>query len=258
MKKIIFDHDLGSDCDDAGAAAIVIKAHMAGECECLAITHAIGDHHGAYAIKAICEYFGADDIEVGCNRENNKLSTPDYYTCTKYTTEKYFKDRELPYLESNVKILRRIMASNGAKDITLVTTGPLTTIYELYKSGPDDISPKTGRELVQENVAEFICGAGCFNDPNCREWNLRADMESALDVINDPAVPMIFVGNNVGGGIFTGDLLRDFDENYPVRDCYFLLHDWKDCVRNSWDLVTVYYAIYGDRKSTRLNSSHQQ
>jgi hypothetical protein len=246
MKKIIFDHDLGGDCDDAAAAAIVIKAHKAGECRCLAITHAIGDHNGAYVIKALCEYFGVDDIEIGCNRENSKCSDEPYRNCTKATAEKYFRGREMPEPESNIRIIRRIMANNGGKkDITLVTTGPLITIDELYKSGADDISPKTGRELVRETVAEFVCGAGCFSDPNCHEWNIVADLESALNVINDPAIPMIFVGNNVGGPIFTGHLLRDFDENYPVRDCYLIVNEGKGFLRNSWDLVTMYYAIYG-------------
>ncbi|MBQ1502894.1 MAG: dockerin type I repeat-containing protein, partial [Clostridia bacterium] len=38
MQKLILDHDLGPDCDDAAAVCIVVKAHMKGEINCLAIT----------------------------------------------------------------------------------------------------------------------------------------------------------------------------------------------------------------------------
>lgn len=246
IKKIIYDHDLGSDCDDAGAIAILVKAHKAGRCRALAITNCIGDHYGAYCTGAICEYFGVSDIEIGCNRENDKLSDSSYHHCTKTTAEKWYNGREYPEYESNVKLLRRIFANNNKKDITFVTTGPLTTVFELFKSGADEISDKSGRELFIENVAEFVCGAGNFTgDTQNREWNLRADPESALEVVNKPAVPMTFVGNNVGGGIFTGNRLPDVDEKYPVRECYYLLWDYERCDRNSWDLVTIYYAIYG-------------
>lgn len=245
-KKIIYDHDLGSDCDDAGAIAILVKAHKAGRCRALAITSCIADPYGAICTGAICEYFGAGDIEIGRNLSNSKLSEEGYDVCTKGTAEMWYKDRAYPEYESSVTLLRRILAENGKKDITFVTTGPLITVHELLKSGPDEISPKTGKELFEENIAEFVCGAGNFSgDTENREWNIRADPESALYVINDPVVPMTFVGNNVGGCIMTGNRLPECDENYPVRESYYQLWNHENCIRNSWDLVTVYYAIYG-------------
>ena len=245
-KKIIYDHDLGSDCDDAGAVAILVKAHKAGRCRALAITSCIADPYGAICTGAICEYFGVDDIPIGANRSNNKLSEKGYDDCTRVAAEKWYNGGPYPEYESSVTLLRRILAENGKKDITFVTTGPLITVHELLKSGPDEISPKTGKELFEENIAEFVCGAGNFTgDTENREWNIRADPESALYVINDPVVPMTFVGNNVGGGIFTGNRLPDCDERYPVRESYYLLWNYENCVRNSWDLVTVYYAVYG-------------
>ncbi len=246
LKKIIYDHDLGSDCDDAAALAILIKAHKAKRCKALAVTCCIADKYSAPCTQAICEYFDVSDIPIGRNLENNKHSEDCYHDCTKVTCEKWYGDREPPSHESNVKLLRRVLAENGKKDITFITTGPLTTVFELFRSGPDEISKKTGRELFGENVAQFVCGAGNFTgDTENREWNLVADPEAALEVVNEPEVPMTFVGNNVGGCIFTGNHLPDCDERYPVRECYYLLWNYEKCVRNSWDLVTVYYGIYG-------------
>lgn len=246
LKKIIYDHDLGSDCDDAGAIAILVKAHKAERCKALAITCCVADKYSAPCTQAICEYLGVWDIPIGRNLENSKHSSEGYHDCTKVAVEKWYGDRALPEYESNVRLLRRTLAENGKRDITFITTGPLTTLYELFLSGADDISAKTGRELFAENVSEFVCGAGNFTgDTANREWNVRADSESAVEVINKSDIPITFVGNNVGGGIFTGNLLPDCDEAYPVRECYYLLWNYEKCVRNSWDLVTVYYGIYG-------------
>ena len=38
MNKIIFDTDIGGDCDDAGALAILHEAQNAGKAELLAVT----------------------------------------------------------------------------------------------------------------------------------------------------------------------------------------------------------------------------
>ena len=183
MKKIILDHDLGSDCDDAAAAAIAIKSHKNGTCKVLAITQSIGSHYGSYAIQALCEYFDVSDIPIGINVESDLNDDDGFATCTKFTTEKYFKGRVLPRLEGNTRLLRKILAENGKKDITFVTTGPLTTVSELFKTRADDISEKSGLQLFKENVVEFVCGVGNVHDPNNREWNIRADPTSAIDEI---------------------------------------------------------------------------
>ena len=41
-KQIIFDTDIGGDCDDAGALAILHEAQNAGKAELLAVTRVRG------------------------------------------------------------------------------------------------------------------------------------------------------------------------------------------------------------------------
>ena len=41
MEKIILDTDMGCDCDDVGALALVCGAHKRGEAALLGVTHAI-------------------------------------------------------------------------------------------------------------------------------------------------------------------------------------------------------------------------
>ena len=256
MKKLIFDHDLGSDCDDAGAGAIVAKAVKAGDCKVLAVTHAISDPYGQYAMEAIFEYLGVTGIPFGYNLENQKLGTEDYHQCAKYAVEKYFGNRPLPERKSNIKLLRKVLAENNQKDITLLTTGPSVTLFELYRTQGDEISPKSGRELVADNICEFIYTGGNFVSSEVMDWNNRADPESSFAVLNDSPIPITYCGNEIGGCIFTGQILPDQPEDYPLRDCYYLLTNFEDCVRNSWDLVAAYIAIYGPGKYWRVNRGY--
>ena len=39
MIKLMFDTDMGSDCDDAGALALLHELATLGECEILSVTH---------------------------------------------------------------------------------------------------------------------------------------------------------------------------------------------------------------------------
>lgn len=252
MKKIIFDHDLGSDCDDGGAGAILAKAHRDGLVRVLAVTHAIANPYGQYCMEAIFEYLGAEGVPFGYNLENDKCREDDCHMSTKGPAERYYArvGRPFPERKSNLKLLRRVLAENGGKnDILLVVTGPLITLYELYRSGPDEISPKTGLELAKENIERIIIAAGNFQSFDVREWNIRCDAESALAVLNHSPIPILYSGNEVGGCIISGQSLADQPEDYPLRDCYYELNNayqTNECTRNSWDLVVAYYAVYGD------------
>ena len=248
-KKIIFDHDLGSDCDDGAAGVILARAVKNGLCDALAVTHSVGNPHGQYVMESLFEYFGVrDNIPFGYLFQDVNADDT-FHGSTKRTAEMYYLEKGRPYPErqSNVKVFRKVLAENNAKDIILVSTGPFTSLRELYESGPDEISPKTGIELVKENICLFCCAAGCFTSSEVREWNIRADVESAFEVLNNSPIPITYFGNNVGGAFMTGQDLPNEPEDYPLRNSYMELHNFSgESARPSWDLVVMYYAIYGE------------
>lgn len=247
MKKIIFDHDFGSDCDDGGAGAMLVKAAQKGLVKILAVTHAVANPYGQYCMEAIFEYLGMKDVPFGYNLENDKFSTDDYHSCTKTAADAYYikKDRPFPERKSNIKLLRKVLSGNGAKDITLVTTGMLTTIYELCRSGADEISPKTGLELLQENIAEFVLTGANFESEEVREWNVRADIEAGMYTVNEFPMPITYVGSEVGFYIVSGQIFASQPEDYPLREAFYAVNDYNDCTRFSWDQAAMHYAIYG-------------
>ena len=70
MNKIIFDTDIGGDCDDAGALAILHEAQNAGKAELLAVTLSTSSPYAAGCADAINRYYGhivpiADTNQIG-------------------------------------------------------------------------------------------------------------------------------------------------------------------------------------------------
>ncbi len=247
MKKIIYDHDFGADCDDGGAGAMLAKAHRDGHVKVLAVTQAIANPYGQYCMEAIFDYLGVSGIPFGYNLENSKFSGDVYHLCTKSPAEKYYAAKKKPFPEqqSGIRLLRKVLSENNRKDITLVTTGMLTTVYGLCLSGPDDISPKTGLELLAENIEEYVLGGANFESEDVREYNVRADIEAGMYVVNQAPFPITYVGSEVGFYIISGQILADQPEDYPLREAFYAVNEGKDCTRFSWDQADMHYAIFG-------------
>ena len=65
-KKIIFDTDIGWDCDDAGALALIHSLCNKGEAELLAVTATYYHRYVAGCIDAINRFYGRI-VPVGVN-----------------------------------------------------------------------------------------------------------------------------------------------------------------------------------------------
>ena len=63
--KIILDTDMGPDCDDAGALALLHKLEKLGEAEILAVMHCTSSIWGPGCIDAINTYYKRPDIPIG-------------------------------------------------------------------------------------------------------------------------------------------------------------------------------------------------
>ena len=245
MRKIIFDTDMGVDCDDAAALAILLNAHKKKECKIEAIT-ASSTREGATAtIKVICDYYGVKtDIgamsqpSIPCDSMNNySFAVKNKYNETDVETDA-------------VRLIRKKLASSSEK-ITLIAVGPLTNVARVLKSEPDDVSDKSGIELVKEKVDVCFVMGGSFSQNKQMyanihpEWNIVQDIFSAQTVTNEMPIPMIFCPFEAGINVFTvmgkGDnpvwyCMYKYAENnkYPYEDGF---------LRPSWDPITVLCAI---------------
>lgn len=241
MTKIILDTDLGRDCDDAGALALLHSLADGGRAEILAVTHCASEISGAVTIKMINEWYGRGDIPVG--RYGRKVFLEEEI-CKRFTEplmKRYLENNSMPSFESSVTVLRRALAQN--EDVTIAVIGMMNNIAELLKSEADDVSPLSGAELVKNSVKNMYIMGGSFADASYAEYNIVSDLESAQYVSENCPVPINYCGFELGENIKSGTRLIGAAEDNPVRFSYYRHCGIEKIPHFSWDPVTVYCAV---------------
>lgn len=256
MKKIIFDTDIGGDCDDAGALALLHECERAGRAELIAVTISTGSPYAAGCADAINRWY-KHVVPVGQTETPPPGEDADFYPqsygchiATMYENGYFPRTDKRP--ENAVRLLRRALTQSEGK-VTLVAVGSLGNLAALLDSGGDDISPLPGRELMREK-AEEVALMGCFfpsrevpevwfGDVKMEaECNIAADIPAARKVFGECPVSVAVAHYLTGLGIRTGGALIEKDRKNPVAESYFV-HSRGD--RESWDLVAAYYSVFG-------------
>lgn len=241
MIKIILDTDLGRDCDDAGALALLHTMASEGKAEILAVTLCTSEISSAVTTKMINEWYGNSEIPIGRYEEKPFLEEE---ICKRFTAplmEKYLERNSILEFENAKRVLRRAIAENT--DVTIAVIGMMNNIEVLLRSEPDDISPLNGIELVKNNVRCFYVMGGNFKDSSYVEYNIVSHVESAKYVSENSPVPVVYCGFELGDKIKSGTALLEADDENPVKYAYT-----KHCTREriphfSWDPVTVFCAV---------------
>lgn len=257
MTKIIFDTDIGGDCDDTGALAIVHECERAGKAKLLAVTLSTASPYAAGCADAINRWYG-HEVPIGQTKKKPPEENADFYAESygRHISEVYgnaYKAGGGKTPEDAVRLLRRVLAENRGEKISLVVVGCCINIAALIKSGGDDISPLSGRELLARQAKELSL-MGCFfpseevpeiwfGDYKMEaECNIQTDIEAARTVFAECPVPVSVAHYLVGWHIHTGGVLIEKDRKNPVAESYFV-HSHGN--RDSWDLVASYVAIFG-------------
>ena len=258
--KIIFDTDIGNDCDDAGTLAMLHRLCDKGEAELLAVTHCYSNPYFAGCIDAINRYFGRE-VPVGINYATPRATWGCYAEplCetfeNTYPAEVYGTPDAAP---DTTVLLRRILADAEDGSITLVVTGALTSMAGLITSPADDISPLTGKELVSRKLARTIVMGGRFfetwpmpvypdGNPNGTpvtwEWNIHdSGRWAAKTVFDEWCGELVFASYELGSYIKTmvGYPAREGLQN-PVALAYEIHNHGAG--RCSWDQTAMLEAI---------------
>ena len=242
-KQIIFDTDIGMDCDDAAALGILLNAHKRGECEILAITASTGREGATATVNAICDYYGVNGIPVGrmkrmlqCDGVNNYARA----VMEKYGTEDVETDA--------VPLLRKTLAGAAGK-VSVIAVGPLSNLEELLKSKADEFSPLCGAELVKQKVDKLYVMIGSFSQnfggKRFREWNLLQDVPAARYVIENWGTKKVYLPHEIGAAVFIEMGQNENPVWYSMKN--FAIANGVDISngyrRESWDPVTCMIAL---------------
>ncbi len=256
--RIIFDTDMGSDCDDAGALAVLHVYADRGLAEIVGCIYSSGKvPYGAGVVEAINIYYGRPEIPIGAAHDDRVGDPVDKMTAEKLARDTAAFGNTIIHSRDahEMTVLnRRLLAEASDHSIVYLTVGHTNGFHDLLVSPPDDISPLNGQELVRRKVKRWVAmgGLGADNKEGQyrKEWNFHANGSAPYTkyLVENCPVPIVFIAT--GTDVYTGKSLKTTPPGNIVRTAY---RDWLwntskktlDDQRPSWDLIAVHYAVKG-------------
>lgn len=253
--KIIFDTDIGGDCDDTGALAMVHRLAEKGLCELLCVTVSTSNPYSAGCADAINRWYnrvvpiGQTDKVIPGDDEKFFEVCYGKHICENFEND-YYGTGKKP--ENAVKLLRKTLATSNEK-VNFIVIGSLVNVAGLLLSKPDEISSLSGEELIKQKVECFSVMGGHFpkngdeevwfgTEQMLAECNIKVDISSAKIFFEKCPVNCVVSQFFIGWKMLTGNVLIERERKNPVAESYFV-HSHGN--RSSWDLTSAYYAILG-------------
>jgi inosine-uridine nucleoside N-ribohydrolase len=237
VPNIIFDTDLGSDCDDAGALALLHAFADHGEVNLLGVMFTSGrNRYGVGVCDAINTWYGRGDLPLGQYQVADVGDPTDLYSKAVATATNTYHHNIVDSAPELLGAYKALLSKQPDNSVTIVTVGHPCGVLRLLQD-------PTGKALVQRKVVRCVSMTYTTTQP-IRDWNFgRCDAEKcAGDFLRDWPTPMYF--SEAGEKILTGNRkLPLTPENNPVRESY---RRWRTALvegRPSWDLVAVLFAV---------------
>lgn len=258
--KIIYETDMETDCDDAGALAMLHAFQDNGEVHLLAVMHNTSDDYSVGYIDAVNTYYGHPDLPIGSYIKDDTYSRDIAILlncCTDYT-QPIVKDTRFAHdvdtrkdVPDAVDLYKEILQQQPDNSVVIISVGYLLNLKNLIK---DD----QGMELVRKKVKDLIIiGRTWFPKDSMlplsmnlggQQINHTAAMAS-MEVFEHWPRPIHVAGNFIPRPYHRGKELMNTPENNPVREAYRIYRErYGDWDHHLADLETVYYAIYRDQK----------
>lgn len=244
--SVVFDTDMATDCDDAGALAMLHTLERRGEAQ---IRATVVNNEGAYSagvVAAVNAFYGRPDVPLGAYQGDDVgTDAAEFFADIARDTATYghtvVSRDQVP---GAVDVYRQVLAEAASDEIVVVSVGHLNNLHELLESEPDQHSPLPGRELVEQKVGQAVVMGGEY--PSGREHNFagRGSARYTRTVLDRWPTPVLFSGFEVGKSVSTGPRLGDLSGDHPVRRAY--AGHQSDPLANgrpSWDQTAVLAAV---------------
>lgn len=220
---VIFDTDMASDCDDAGALAVLHALADNGEANILAVV--TNRKNLAYASAAACDvintYYGRPNIPIGTDKDGakSKWNKPSSYT--PLLRDEFLHDTPADEdCPDATAVYRTALAAATDRSVTICSVGALSNLEDLLRSLPDAASPLSGVDLVKLKVKRTVIMGGGFPRTHRPETNLLLDPAAVVTVVNEWPGPIIWQGYEVGAALHCGSDLKQTPTSNPVRRAF--------------------------------------
>ncbi|HYF36511.1 MAG TPA: nucleoside hydrolase, partial [Prosthecobacter sp.] len=251
VPRIIFDTDMATDCDDAGALGVLHVLADQGECEILATVSSSLNPTACAAVDAINLYYGRPALPVGTVKAQG-VNEGSRFT-NRLAAEFPHRFRGATEVPDALTIYRDVLERQPDGSVTIVTVGYLTNLHNLMQMAASD-AHVSGIDLIRAKVKKWVCMGGNFmgspavDDLKLDNVNFRRDAASAYEVIRKWPTRVEFAGREVcsiPSGLKAGAVLANTPQENPVRMAYEYYLRGPGRSRHVADLVTVLYAVRG-------------
>ncbi len=243
MRKFIIGSDWWSDCDDAVAMRLLARAHKRGEIEIAGICLNACMEHSFASLEAFLNTEGICKIPIGL--DSDAVDFGGILTYQKNLIKFTGPERSNRDAENALAFYRRLLTESEEK-LEIIEIGFLQVVAALLLSEGDEISPKTGLELVREKVSKFWVMAEKWDEDGGVEHNFANNSRAArgaAEFCKLCPVPVTFLGFEVGVDVISGNLLKEGDVLREV-----LTDHGSAQGRPSWDPMLAMLAMTGDEE----------
>jgi hypothetical protein len=151
-------------------------------------------------------------------------------------------------------VLRETLAAQPDHSVVIAQVGFSTNLARLLGSPGDQLSPLTGRGLVERKVKLLSLMAGAFQpiekNKHFLEYNVVKDIASFRLLTEQWPTAMVYSGFEIGIALPypAVSIERDYGyvRHHPLADAY-IKRNPPPHNRPTWDLTSVLYAVLPDR-----------
>lgn len=258
---VIFDTDIGNDIDDVLALQMLFNYEKASKIKLLGITISKSNPRVIDYLDGYCRLNKRNEMPLGyayngVNPENGKYVSTSLDTLIGGKKILFPKRSIKSGLPEGYKLLRKLLASQKDRSVTIIAVGPETNIANLINSKGDEYSPLTGVELVRKKVKLLSLMGGEYSDAfDFSEWNIEQDVKAATAVFAKWPTEIVASGYEVGNKLLYPyqSILNDFKEGHPLPVSY-KVYSKVPYDRQTWDLTSVLHTVEPDLKYFGLSA----
>lgn len=246
MKPIFIDTDMGADCDDVAAIALLSHFYNLKKIDVIGISHTSAHPKAVEYLDMVSRFYGCttDALAAADSAWGIGTFSDGFFN----SVLDGFAHRAPDSTLNAVQLMRKQLSAT--REATLLCIGPLNNVSRFLDSEPDEISPLSGREILAQNVKEVVVMGGIFGGKRYdfygesfdSEYNIRLDSASSKNFIENCPAPITFVEFELGYNVKTfADTVARATET-PIKRAYTLFRVQE---RESWDIIAALYAVFG-------------
>lgn len=255
--NIIFDTDIGNDIDDTEALALLnlyiddAKINLLGIC-----LNKEGENTVRF-VDIMNTFYGHPDIQLGRARNNGPDGSDpsenyagQVSTLVKEDGTPLFATTGIDYesLPDAHILYRKLLASQPDNSVVVVSVGFLTNLARLLDTPADEISPLTGKELIQKKVRMLSIMAGRFKD-DYPEFNVMINIPASRKLFTEWPCDIVCLPWEIGEAVRypSSSIENDFGwvSAHPLKEAYIR---YNGMPYDNWafDPTAVIYAVEGE------------